>query len=373
MTRTATILRRIATTAMAAALLTAAPQAARGGPVAEEGQAAPERAAGTTSVVQLGDSYSAGNGTGTYEEKSCWRSPVAYGAQVAESIGATHVNVACSGGVVKDILEPRPLGDTFPRTGTYDIDPAEHPDPWAEWERRAAEDELCGVPPQPDMYYSFTVTGKVAVGASHTATAQCQLMTQPQVDAVTPATDHVFVTMGGNDLGFSNIVVQCLVVRDPAGCRSVIDDATAKLPQLHDASVAALRAVHERSRGQAQVHLLTYPFLLNTDSYGIPEVAPSYDAGRALHDLQVVGDAAQAGIVDELNATTPGSDFHLVDTVKAAWGGHEHGLDPHVAADSSQAWLVPVAAPGRERPEWVHPTLTGWTATAGALRASLTG
>lgn len=366
-TRTATTLRRVAPIALTMGLLAAAPPVAAGGPANDS------RGAATTTVVQLGDSYSAGNGTGTYTEKSCWRSPLSYGAQVSESIGATYVNVACSGGVVRDILEPRALGDTFPRTRTYTIDPGEHADPWAEWERRATEDDLCGVPAQPDMYYSFTVTGKVAVGMAHTATAQCQLMTEPQVNAVSPKTDHVFLTVGGNDLGFSNIVVQCLVVRDPAGCRSVIDDANARLPQMRDAAVAALRVVHERSRGQAQVHLLTYPFLLNTDTYGIPEVAPSYDAGKALHDLQVVGDAAQASIVRELNATTPGSDFHVVDTVKAAWGGHAHGLDPHVAADNSQAWLVPVLAPGRERPEWVHPTLTGWTATAGALREAVTG
>lgn len=372
MSRIASILRPVTTVALTTGLLTAAPLTAA--PlVAAGGQAVPARAAAATTVVQLGDSYSAGNGTGTYVERSCWRSPQSYGAQVSESLGATYANVACSGGVVKDVLNPRALGDTFARTKTYTIDPAEHDDPWAEWERRATQDRLCGVPPQSDMYYSFTVTGKVAVGSAHTATAQCQLMTEPQVNAVSPGTDHVFVTMGGNDLGFSNIVVQCLVVRDPAGCRTVIDDANARLPQMRDAAVAALRAVHQRSRGHAQVHLLTYPFLLNTDSYGIPEAAPTYDAGRALHDLQVVGDAAQASIVDELNATTPGSDFHLVDTVKAAWGGHAHGLDPHVAADSSQAWLVPVLAPGRERPEWVHPTLTGWTATADALRATISG
>jgi len=79
-------------------------------------------------VVQLGDSYSAGNGTGTYEERSCYRSPDNYGSQVAASIGGTYTDAACSGGVVADILQPRDLGSAFTKTATYSIDPARYPD-----------------------------------------------------------------------------------------------------------------------------------------------------------------------------------------------------------------------------------------------------
>lgn len=48
-----------------------------------------------------------------------------------------------------------------------------------------------------------------------------------------------------------------------------------------------------------------------------------------------------------------------------------HALDPGTAAHSSQAWLVPVLAPGRELPEWVHPTVEGHAATASALGAAV--
>jgi lysophospholipase L1-like esterase len=323
-------------------------------------------------IVQLGDSYSAGNGTGTYTETDCWRSPENYGAQVARRLGASYTNVSCSGGVVGDLLEPRALGSASTRTATYSIHPAEHPDPQAEWERRARESQLCGTVTQPDFYFDLRVTSFVAAGSVATGTASCQLMTEPQVNAVDRSTDLVFVTIGGNDLGFSTIVTQCMVLREPGGCETALDSATAQAPAMMERAKAALAAVHERSGGRAHVYLLSYPFLMNTDSYGIPEAAPTYDAGRGLRDLQVYGDKLQAKGIAELNAEGA-DDFHYVDTVKAVWGGHAHGLDPRTVADQSAAWLVPVAAPGRQQPEWVHPTADGWAATADALEAALAG
>ena len=326
-----------------------------------------------TQVVQLGDSYSAGNGTGTYEERSCYRSPRNYGSQVAASIGASYVDRACSGGVIADILEPRDLGEAFTRTATYSVDPTTYPDQRAEWLRRAQTERLCGVPAQPDFSYRYTFVAGAGVGSLYTGTVSCQLVVRPQIDAVTPDTDLVFLTIGGNDLGFSSIVTNCLVLREPSSCKQTLDSATARAPEMMARAKDALRSVVARSGGRAEVYLLSYPFLIDTESYGIPEGAPSYDAGAALNDLQRLGDQIQARGIAELNAE-PGPDrYHYVDTVKQAWGGRVHGLDPHVLADNSSAWLVPVGTPGRDVAEFVHPIQAGWDATAAALRASVTG
>ncbi len=322
-------------------------------------------------VVQLGDSYSAGNGAGSYEETLCWRSPANYGARVAEQIGATYDNVACSGGVVADLLTPRQLGTATLRTATYPV-PGKAPNAEHHWQRQARQNNLCGVPAQDDWSYETTITSSVVNGTGRdrtiTATARCQLTAAPQIDAVTPETDAVFVTIGGNDIGFSGIVIQCMVLRSPAGCEGAIDTANAKVPALKADTKAALAAVHERSAGNADVYLLGYPFLLNTDSYGIPEATPTYDFGASLADLQLTGDAAQSAAMAELDATT--GDFTFVD-VKPAWGGHAHGLDPHTVPDNSAAWLVPVLAPGTQLPEWVHPTADGYAASASALLAAM--
>ncbi len=354
--------------AAVAALATAAALATGG-----VATAAPGVVTDVPQVVQLGDSYSAGNGTGTYEERSCYRSPDNYGSQVAASIGARYTDAACSGGVVADILEPRELGDAFARTATYSIDPARHPDRRAEWLRRAQTARLCGVPAQPDFSYTYSFVAGVGVNSLYTGTVSCQLVTRPQIDSVTPDTDLVFLTIGGNDIGFSTIVVNCLTLRDPSSCRQSLEAASAKAPEMVDRTKDALRAVVARSGGQAQVYLLSYPFLANTESYAIPEVAPVYDAGRALNDLQRLGDDLQARGIAELNAETGPDRYHFVDTVKAAWGGRVHGLDPHVVADNSTAWLVPVGTPGRDVAEFVHPTQPGWDATTRALRVAVTG
>ena len=49
---------------------------------------------------------------------------------------------------------------------------------------------------------------------------------------MTPGTDLVVFTMGGNDAGFSTIVQSCFVsiTRTAAACRSAVDAARALIP-----------------------------------------------------------------------------------------------------------------------------------------------
>lgn len=348
------------------ALITAV--AAMGGAV---GLAAPTAgAAPALEYVQLGDSYSAGNGAGTYEERTCWRSPDTYGARVARADGASYTNVACSGGVVADIFDPRPLGAPTLRTASYEI-PGKAPNAAHHWLRQARADRLCGTPAQPDWHYEYTVTSASQVGRTRTATVSCQLTAAPQIDAVTRDTDAVFLTIGGNDIGFSSIVLSCLVLRSASVCEGSLETADARLPRLQEQTAQALEAVHERSGGRAQIYLLGYPHLINTDSYSIPEAAPTYDAGAALDALQLEGDRVQRDAVAGLDDRARGRGGYTFVDVKPAWEGRTHGLDPRSVPDNSRAWLVPVLAPGRAAPEWAHPTQDGYAASARALTAAM--
>lgn len=357
-----------------------APSAAAGPPAQQVEQSSsghgkkPPRHPGTKHPrhhVQLGDSYSAGNGAGTYTERTCWRSPDNYGARVARSMRATYTNVACGGGVVADILNPRALGDATEQTETYPVR-ARGKDPEKQWLRQAKKQQLCGQPAEADWYYDYEVTSGEASGRSYTATVSCQLTARPQIDAVTPRTDAVYLTIGGNDIGFSDIVAECFVVRDAEGCEGAIDEARSRIPQLRADTKKALESVHQRSKGRAEVYLLGYPNLVNTDSYSIPESAPTYDAGEALAALQVHGDRAQRAGMKELDSRTGWTKggFTFVD-VKPAWGGAQHGLDPRSEPDNSDAWLVPALAPDRDPAEWVHPTVDGYAASATALRRAM--
>ena len=320
--------------------------------------------------VSLGDSYTAGNGAGTYTETTCWRSPDTYGALVAEHDGAEHVNAACSGGRVADLTQPRQLGAPTTRTATYRVagNAQVQQDKWL---RRAKAEQLCGGTTQPDLSWEMSFVGETTAATSGsvelTATVSCQLTAAPQIDAVTQDTDAVFLTIGGNDVNFSGIVLQCMVLRSATGCESTIAAADAALPDLRDRTAAALQAIHDRSRGNAEVHLVGYPNLLNTASYSIPEAAPTYDAGAALFAMQARGDELQAKGVAELDAADTGPHGYTFVDVKPAWDGLTHGLDPRTTPDNSQAWLVPVLAPGSQLPEWVHPTQQGYAATAEAI------
>ena len=73
------------------------------------------------SVVQLGDSFSAGNGAGSYYGAAwCERSAKNWGQRFVESanflgVDATYVNRACSGGVLEDIFAPGTVQEQYLR------------------------------------------------------------------------------------------------------------------------------------------------------------------------------------------------------------------------------------------------------------------
>lgn len=322
----------------------------------------------TPVYVQLGDSYSAGNGAGNYIEKTCWRSPNNYGARVAARNGATYVNAACSGGVLDDILEPRPLGNATLATKTYTITKGAI-DARAQWLERAKADELCGTPAQPDWYYDYTINSSASLGSLFTATVKCQLTAAPQIDSVTSDTDAVFLTAGGNDLGFTSIVTDCIALRIASSCKTKLDAAQAGLPAMKEKTKRVLAEVSRRTDGNADIYLLGYPHLINTPTL---KISSTYDAGAALDHLQKTGDQVQRAAMVELDKSVPGKgDFVFVD-VKPDWDHYTHGIDPApVGADNSNSWLVPVLGVGNVYKEWVHPNPAGWGANALALYAAM--
>src|SRR4051795_11431280 len=83
-------------------------------------------------VVQLGDSYSAGNGAGNYYgPKDCYRSSTNWAERYMDSLRDTYnisfVNRACSGGVLSDLTHTRTMDDKTVSVwvpGTVDKDDA---------------------------------------------------------------------------------------------------------------------------------------------------------------------------------------------------------------------------------------------------------
>lgn len=339
-------------------LADSATAAAAGSPTAAG--ATPQR-----KIVQLGDSYSAGNGAGDYLEKICLRSPNNYGAQVARALRATYTNVACSGGVLADLTKPRNLGAPRYHWATYS---AASPTAWL---KQARSKQLCGKPAQSDWRYVTTMGKGWSMGhGRYRGQAVCQLQARPQIEAISASTTDVFLTIGGNDAKFSQIAANCLVLRNPSTCRSSLEFATAELDRLRTGAVPVMKQIRQRSGGRARVYLLGYPNLIDRDSYRIPEIAPSYDAGAGLAKLQAKGNQVQRAITTAAGAGQRADAFTFIN-VTAAWRGRAHGLDPRVIPNNRSTWIIPPFSPGRIQDEWVHPTRLGWDASAVALSAAL--
>lgn len=333
------------------------------------GLAAPASADADT-IVQLGDSYSAGNGAGVYTDRDCWRSTANYGAQVAAGFGMEYTNVACSGGKVADLTQPRDLGWRKSVTKTYVMSSRLVADRPAEFLRRAQADQLCGPTPAPDLYWRYQAVAPAPTSWLYTATVECVLMAAPQLDAVDAGTDVIMVTIGGNDLGFLNAVINCVIGREAWGCEDALTAASAGIPDVGQQTAAALAQAYERSGGNATIYLVSYPMLLDRTSYVLPEgPAGWYDAGAMFTALQTELDLTQQGVIDGLNAAYGTDQFHFVQA-KGYWG--DHGLDPRIGADVSNSWIAPPFG-CHELMEFMHPLPGGWAATAAAVSDAMVG
>nr|WP_233571567.1 GDSL-type esterase/lipase family protein [Cellulomonas triticagri] len=322
------------------------------------------------SVVQLGDSYSAGNGAGEYYGPSgCYRSSRSWGQQYVDWLNgrghhATFVNRACSGGVLADLTQPLDAGDVR-QVMVARPDAADE----AAAERLAKQDPVCSGRVGSDQRLDVTVTG--STGSSWVLT--CTVSMRPQIEAVDATTDLVLLTIGGNDLNFNEIVMQCFVMgtRDPGSCRKHVDEADAGLGDLSSDITDMLDELRQRMRPDARVVLLSYPYLSTAEPYilkslwGRPWFSnDSYDTATAVRALGDAGDAAQRRAVEAANAAAGTEFVTFVDTVKEHFVGHEPNPSPY--SRNPDRWVMEVES--LILAENYHPNLRGHTEEARLLR-----
>lgn len=194
-------------------------------------------------IVAFGDSYTAGNGAGSYAEPAdgCHRSGAAYPQRYAERLRASGAvvsvwNAACSGARVAVLTRPLQKRD-----GTR-------------------------VPAQLDQLPA----------------------------AVARRADLVLLTVGGNDLGFSD-VVRCLLGLPVAmGCEAFLAGRRAAIAAVMAATRSALLAIGDRLP-RARIVLLGYPSLVQP-ACAASSLNAVIDAGQ--RDI----DAAQSAVVAGLPA-----------------------------------------------------------------------
>jgi lysophospholipase L1-like esterase len=257
-------------------------------------------AAGPT-YVALGDSYTASPLTGPLAgpPPGCLRSTNNYPHLVAQSTGAQLTDVSCSGARTRDLSAPQP----------------------------------------------------VSGGGQN----------PPQYDALGAGTQLVTVGIGGNDIGFSEIVQGC-VSPTPFGtpCRDRYvqgshDELEARVDALGDRLDDVLDEVHRRAPA-ARVLLVGYPSVLPAEGPGCYPVVP-YTGGDVeylrgvLTDLnETIADAAEDGGATYVDTATP--------TV-----GHD------VCTPPGTRWIEGLVPTAPAYP--VHPNALGSAALSRAVLATL--
>ncbi len=331
------------------------------------------------SIVQLGDSYAAGNGAGagTYDTgngpRGCHRSTVSWGEQYAQWLrdergyDVTYVNRACSGATTNDLLNPRRMDQHTYRTplrgGETANDPAVSDRLSRDCSSGFGPEETADIGPV-DVTYGI-------------ASAVCTRVVAPQLDAVGADTDLVLLTIGGNDVQFSDIVLRCFAFDVPklfgipagdiAECERLTERATDDLTEVRSRLVTLLTRLRERMPPGGRVALVTYPYLSSREHYLPPGAQDAlngtvFDPSAAVRELGDRGDGMQIAAADTVNRSlgftgpsdpaahscsldalpadsvgTPGRFVTVVDTVKCRFAGHEP--DPAVDQRNPNRWI----------------------------------
>lgn len=249
--------------------------------------------------VALGSSYAAGPGVGRKDpqDAGCARSLDNYARQLAARRGLHLIDASCSGATTDDVLT-----------------------------------------------VAQTSNGKV--------------VNAPQIEAVTPDTAMVTVTIGGNDVDYVKNLFgkSCLAERaggDPKQCHVTAADKVAErfaaLPGKLDAVVQAIR----RRAPRARIVFVNYlPVLPSTGGCAGVPIGPA-DAAAMVRTYQ------KLATVEQERAAANGVGFVAAGRLGA---GHDA-----CSADPYTTTYHPPASPGWQAGVGYHPTPAGMTAIADAL------
>jgi lysophospholipase L1-like esterase len=298
-------------------------------------------------IVLLGDSYSSGNGAGSYQPPNgCYRSSNNWAARYTSYLNghgyaASLVNRACSGDTTASFSNTKTLSP-FPAIGAC---PKGSPD---ETVKEVADDD--GI-------------------------VDCQGTLAAQVDSVGKDDDLVLLTFGGDDIKFADIVKQCFIVgyRDPGDCRSHVNDAIAGLPSVQQHLTDIFAALRARLRPDARVVLLGYPQLIGDYGYVLKshnllhQVTDTYDADASVRQLGIAGEQVQQAAVNAANTAAGTAFVTYVSNVIPTFAGHEP--DPRPSHSNPDSWLHEKFS-STTTAEWYHPNDKGHDAYAKLLEPS---
>lgn len=172
-----------------------------------------------------------------------------------------------------------------------------------------------------------------------------------QVASLSTSTNYVSITIGGNDVGFSTLIANCIGWSD-AQCKTAVDSTNSQIANQLPAELdSAYAAIHQHAPNATTVVVLGYPRAFGTNlgcaaAAGTDSTKAGWLNGVADNlDTTIGGRARAAGFVYESSiasftghdicASTPwlnGTTFSLSDSWHPTRAGYANGLEPEVRA-----------------------------------------
>jgi hypothetical protein len=183
----------------------------------------------------------------------------------------------------------------------------------------------------------------------------------PQLDALDSGTDVVTLQVGGNDIGFSEIITNCVTFNPFDGCKDEyvvggVDEVSQRIAATAPLVDDVLEAIAVESPS-AEVYVVNYAAILpHTGSSGCwPQVPIAFSDVTWLRSKQVELNAMLATQASANGAT-------LVDDYTAS-AGHD------ACKNSSTRWVEPLIPGNTAAP--FHPNLNGMTGIAAVVAAEV--
>ena len=323
-------------------------------------------------VTVLGDSYSAGNGANGYEygPGECHRNSNNW-AEIykrwlsGNGLAITLINRACSGAKTGDFFKDKEAGSTM-KTISGD------PDKLATNKQimKYLEDkDVCNVKPNNELKVSYSITSNV-VGSrrgerQRRIGVRCNYMIRRQLDNVNTSTDMVMMTIGGNDLGFDDIIKSCFAaaLRSVSDCQSKINEARGQFDKLEDKLGSVLSSLNSRLRPDAKIVLLGYPLLALNNN----ESLSGFPVAKEVRKLGLEGNSRQKKIVNAYNKSIGQEKVIFIDNIPQRFSGHEP--DASIFRKNHDRWIHEFFEPSAfNMNSWYHPNFLGHSSYMSALR-----
>jgi lysophospholipase L1-like esterase len=213
---------------------------------------------------------------------------------------------------------------------------------------------------------SFTDVSCSGANTDNMAGPQFLQTNKPQFDALKPDTDLVSLTIGGNDIGFADIIAECAAfdafnpVLPACKARYNIfghDELLARTAAARPKLVAIFQGIHQRSP-LARVFILGYPTVLPTTGGGCWPVMPISSGDTAY--LRTIFGALNSMI----RQTAAANAVTFVDTATAS-AGHDY-CEP-----TGTKWVEGLVPTSQAAP--VHPNALGEQYLYRELASAVTG